>query len=175
MTMANSAEMTVFVELPNGEVIPFIVLPNSTVEKIKGKVSDMNSIPPNLMTLIYANRILPDDAIARECGLTNNCRILVAIPQDYGLPTEIAVAFTNRSSVNVCMNNKADIAALKKEIKKQTGISVKAQTLTFGLKQLDDKDSLYSCGLSLASTVICKENVSMLRAVCDFISPNKNK
>ncbi|XP_070389100.1 uncharacterized protein [Dermacentor albipictus] len=142
-----------------GKVIHVTAFPSDTVLGLKRRIQDKEGLPPNMQRIFHRGELV-DMYTLEECGLTDGCKLELAIRLRGGytapeLPEEapmmLRVWIRPREFVEVESHLGATIGSIKESIEKLTGWPAAHQTLQIcsydSLEDMSDEHTVSHYGL----------------------------
>lgn len=132
----------IFVRTMNDRTMVFECQPTTTIERIKERVRDRESLHIDIQQLSFDGRVLENHLTLQECGLQHNSVLDLTLEQ--GRNTQIFISLPENDTLPLWVNCEHTIAQLKQQIAERKNIPADVQDIFFARVKLEDDRTLQS-------------------------------
>ena len=118
--------MDIYVMDLTGNTITLKVEPSETIENVKAKVKDLESMIPDQQLFIFDGKLLEDDTTLHQYGITADCTLYMCVPICVKTPS---VYSPTSSAITVTVDATDTFETVKVKIQGQLGICPEQQCL----------------------------------------------
>ena len=132
----------VFVRSRNNRTMVFECQPTTTIERIKERIRERESLHIDIQQLSFEGRVLENHSTVQECGLKHNSIIDLTLEQ--GRNTQIFISLPENEVLSMWVNVEHTVAQLKQQISERKNIPANVQDIFFAREKLDEERTLQS-------------------------------
>ena len=143
----------IYVRSLTEETISVDYNPNDTIASVKDKVQAKLGLPSNQQTLIFRYQVLEDDRTIRSYHIQSRSTIYILGDAEQTQKFLFIKVDSLNKTVILEYDPNMSIAEIKSKLQERETIPVGQQTLLFKEHQLEDKDTLISCGVPVEGTL----------------------
>ena len=133
----------------SGDSFTIQATPTDTVETVKSRIHERQRISPDSQKIIYAGRELENHTRLGELNVHTATTFYLEVIQ----PPKIYVRPLIGDAISLDFEPNITIADVKRQIQEREGISSNLVSLLFGGHELEDQQTLSSCGIQDKSTI----------------------
>jgi ubiquitin len=141
-------KIPVTIKTPMGKTLKLDVNPSDTIENVKKVIQEKTGMRPDQQRVLFGGKELENDRTVKDCGIKKGSTLSV---EPYTIP--ITVKTSTGKTLELDIWPSETVAAVKKVIQQETGLSPAEQRLTVGGKELVDSKTLEESGIKAGSTL----------------------
>jgi len=141
----------------DGKAIALAVEPKDTIASVKRKIQEKEGIPADEQRLIFSGTALEDDRTVADYNIQKESNLNLEQRPPGGM--QIFVKTLDGKAIALAVQLTDTIASVKRKIQEKQGIEDKKglllddMRLTFGVKQLENGDTIQSCNIQHGSVI----------------------